>query len=210
MSHTSKLLIAVGLGALAAVLNFMSISQKQKPVKFATVSKAVKQGEQITTDLLTSVEVPAHFAQSLQKSVVPFSEMAVLSGKYANRDIEAGELILWEDAPIRGPQYDLQAGETAVFIDVGNSAVSNIAVGELVSFRIYSDETGTDARWLGPFRLVTVGDKRRLGDRVERFDTISVAVPEDEKDPIYQSLQAFIDRQSRRSGEPIQMRAHVQ
>ena len=210
MSHTSKLLIAVGLGVLAAALNYMSISQRQKPVKFVTVNKAVKQGDQITTDLLTSVEVPAHFAQSLQKSVVPFSEMAVLSGKYASRDIEAGELILWEDAPIRGPQYDLRAGETALFIDVGNSAVSNVAVGDLVSFRIFSDESGSDARWLGPFRLVTVGDKRRLGDRVERVDTISVAVPENEDDPMYQSLQEFIDRQSRRSSEPIQMRAHLQ
>lgn len=207
MSHTMKLLIAVGLALLAALLNWVVVSQRTNPVKFSALNTSVSAGETITTDMIKAVDVPASFAESIRKSVVPWNEMAVLSGKTALRDIEEGELLLWQDAPVRGPRYDLREGETALFIDVSNSPVTSIGVGEQISFRIASGEG--EPEWVGPFRVVTVGDKRVPGERLERVDEISVAMKERSNLPQYTKLQDYIDRSADGDRMPLQIRAHV-
>lgn len=209
MSHTVKLLIAVVLGGIAAILNWVVISQRTNSVKFAALSQAVPAGETITTDMITSIDVESQYAESLEKSVIPWSEKAVLSGRVAVRDLEPGVLLLWDDVPVRGPRYDLREGETAVFIDVSDSPASSIAVGEHISFRFASDDNESMAQWVGPFRVVTVGEKRVPGDRTDGVREISVAMPEVAVQPQHASLQAYIDRQTKDEVTPLQIRAHV-
>ncbi|TWU03701.1 CpaB family protein [Neorhodopirellula pilleata] len=208
MSHTIKLLAAVGLGLLAAILNFVVISSRTNPVKFATLKEAVRAGTTITTDMITSIDVPAQFAESLSKSAVPMEDMAVLSGKAASQDIEAGILLLWDFVPIRGPQYDLRDGETAVFIDVSRSPVASISVGEQISFRLPIDDQESGFEWIGPFRVVTVGDNRVRGDRNDRVNEISIAMPETTTDPRFVKLQSYLDRVTDGEDLPLQIRAH--
>ncbi len=117
--------------------------------------------------------------------------------------------MLWDDVPIRGPTYDLREGETAVFLDVSNSPVSSIAVGERISFRLSPDQSEGDAEWVGPFRVVTVGEKRVPGDRLDQVREISVAMPEITNEISYAKLQAYIDRQAKGDTTPLQIRAHV-
>ena len=208
MNHTAKLMIAIGLAAVAAFLNFIVISQRTKPVKFAAMKTSASAGETLTTDMIDFVEVPAQFSEQLKRSVVPWNEMAVLSGKTLLRDVERGELLFWQDAPISGPRYDLRKGETAVFLDVSNSPVSTIAVGESVSFRIGTQTGESDLEWVGPFRVVTVGDKRVPGERLERVNEISVAISSDQTDRRNEKLQDYIDRRAKGEVPPIQIRIH--
>lgn len=208
MGHTTKLLIAVGCGALAAVFNAITISQSTKPVRFTTVRNDMRQGEKFSTDRLTSIEVPTQFAESLQKSAIPFDDMATLSGRIATRDLIAGELVLWADAPIRGTQYDLKAGETVIVMDMSRGPVSSIAVGENVSFRIATEEDSDTFEWVGPFRVVSIGAKRVLGERSEQAKEIGIAISGNDSDAAVK-LQDFVDRQTRGGGEKFQVRVHT-
>ncbi len=210
MKHTAKLMLAIGLGAAAAILNWVVVSQRTRPVRFATLTGEVRAGETITTDRIDFVEVEASYADALRTSVVPWAERAVLSGRKAARDLQPGVLLLWDDAPIRGPRYDLREGETAVFLDLSQSPVSSIAVGESISFRFVTDESDETIEWVGPFRVVTVDEKRVPGERIDRAGEISVAVPEsDTTDARFAKLQAFIDRQIKGESPPLQVRAHI-
>ena len=208
MSHTVKLLAAIGLGVLAAILNFAVISQRTNPVPFAVLKEPISGGTTITTDMISSVDVPAQFAEALSKSVIPMEDMAVLSGKIATQDIESGVLILWDRIPTGGPQYDLRDGETALFIDVSSSPVASIAVGEQISFRIPTPDQEDRLEWVGPFRVVTVGDNRIPGDRNDRVNEISIAMPENASDPRFEKLQSYIDRVALGDRPALQIRAH--
>lgn len=209
MSHSVKLLIAIGLAVLAAIMNFAAVSSSTKPVKFVSLNEARRAGETITTDVMSAVDVPAQYADDLKQSIVPWNEMAILSGKRLSRDVEAGELLLWEDAPVRGPRYDLREGETAVFINVSDSSVSTVTVGESISFRFPGEDSEQTMQWVGPFRVVTVGDKRVRGESEDRVTELSVAMPEVTTDARFELLQTYIDRVSAGEDLPLLIRAHI-
>ncbi|WP_145089054.1 hypothetical protein [Rosistilla carotiformis] len=195
------------MGGLAAVFNAISISQSTKPVQFTTVTKDIRAGDKFSTEVLDSIPVPTQFSESLKKSAIPFEDMAVLSGRTATRDLIKGELVLWVDAPVRGAQYDLQAGESVIVVDMSRAPVASIAVGESVSFRISADNESEPLEWVGPFRVVSVGAKRMLGERSEQAREIGIAVSEGGTVEA-NKLQSFVDRQTRGTNEKFQIRVH--
>lgn len=208
MGHTVKLLVAVGLGALAAVFNAVTISQSTKPVQFTTVTNDIRAGDKFSTEILDSIPVPTQFAESLRKSAIPFDDMAVLSGRTATRDLVKGELVLWVDAPVRGAQYDLQAGETVIVMDMSRAPVASVSVGESVSFRFSMGSESEQFEWVGPFRVVSVGTKRMLGERSEQAREIGIAVS-DNGAVAATKLQSFVDRQTLGGSEKFQIRVHT-
>ena len=94
MNHTVKLSIAIGLGAAAAIFNWMSFSQGTNVVKFATLVESVEMGETITTDNIGFVTMESRQAEALKASLVQFKDRATLSGKTAPRTLERGTLLL--------------------------------------------------------------------------------------------------------------------
>jgi hypothetical protein len=204
MNYTVKLLIPIGLGIAAAVINWMAISARTRPIEFTTVARAFKVGETITTDELQPVEVPAHLAARLMDTAIPYKEKGTLSGQVVLRQLEPGDLILWQDKPIEGPRIDWQErDQRAVTVPLSGAEIPPIRVGDWVSFLIpVPDEHGRDVRrWVGPFRLVTVGDQRTFGAAAtQRFDHVTVAFP-DRLEEKHLVLQKFIQR--RLEGEDL-------
>ncbi len=209
MSHTLKLLIGIALGGLAGIVNWTTLSQRTRAVQFASLSKEVAAGDIITTDMIVPVSIEAAYAEELRQSVIPWNDRSVLSGKTANRTLKPGVLLLWDNFPVRGPQYDLREDETAVFIDVSSSPVSSVAVGENISFRFTSTGNHDMSDWVGPFRVVTVGEKRIPGETVDRVRELSVAIPEKKFERHHTELLAYIDRQAKGDALPLQIRAHI-
>lgn len=218
MSYTVKLLIPIGLGILAAVINWMILSAQVEPVDFITVNRTIPVGQLISPDDLLPLELPAKFRQQLSKTAVPYEDRGLLSGQTPRRTLEPGDIVLYQDTPLRGPVLDLREGETAVVVPLGKSALPTgvLVVGQMVSFRIpvrdtEASEPGT-LRWVDPFRLVTVGGQRTV-DRAgrssaTRIEQVSVAFKDKGTDQ-QRHLEEYLDRLRRGDGVSLSIQVHA-
>ena len=110
-----------------------SLSQK---VNIVRVTRDIKTGEQITKDMVQSIEVGSY---NLPKDVVKSTDTAV--GKYATTDLMAGDYILkvkLTDAPTTGNVYlySLNGQKQAISVSIKN--FSNGLSGKLISGDIVS------------------------------------------------------------------------
>ena len=211
MNYTIKLLIPIGLGLLAGFLNWLSVSNRTRPVAYTTVNKPIRAGETIATDDLKPLPIPADIGEPLKDTAVPFSEKGTLSNQVALRDLEVGDILFWRDTPIKGPQIDWRKSDrSAVVVDLGRAAVPPLKTGDSVDFYLplHGGEPGTavgQRGWVGPFRLVTVGRHRVASSdsaRSDRIDQVTVAFPRQLEEK-HRLLQQYLDRTL--NGEALQL-----
>ncbi len=184
------LLVPAAFGVAAALLSFIAMSQKTRPIAYAAVAKPMKAG----VDVFAKESFEEVLLVEDIKAFVPKSEQASLYGLVAPRDFEQGDILLRRDivpAPILG------ATKGSVAINVPISGVQFeprlLRNGSNVGFVIPKDVdlTQEDAvggyRIIGPFRVLSVG--RRVSsendlaaiesERSEsRVETISIEIPE--------------------------------
>ncbi len=144
MKGIQGLIVAVGLGVCAAILNYFYLhneSQKLKMVYFIALKpdKTVVRGERLSADDLEKVGIPEQHVGALPEHAVLYSDRATVDNQPVCRTLSGGALLLQDD--IRTPlqdQLELGEGEKAIGIpiDTRTCVPSLIVPGDRVSFLV--------------------------------------------------------------------------
>ena len=116
MKGIRGLLVALGLGMVGALCNFVYLNKQTQDVttvQFVGIKPGVtvKKGEPITVDQLTVVAIPRNNVGNLTSFAVPQTAQATVIGRNASRMIPGGSLVLNDDT--RTAPTELDFGQTA-------------------------------------------------------------------------------------------------
>ncbi len=207
MSYSLKLLIAVGIGAVAACLNWMAVTAGTHTFKAVCITEPVRKGE-LFDGRFGELDLPASFENLRQTLVV---NPGLMPGHRAMRDFERGDVIFLRDIQPHGAELDLRDGEVVVLVSMAGKepdyAALRIGMEIRLRFALVADQaTGTKAfgpDWVGPFRIVTLGDMTtnatQGGKPRGTINVIGVAVrrtKDSNDDPKFKLLDQFCDQQS--------------
>lgn len=125
MGHLIKLFVALGLGVVAAAVNWIWLSSQVEPDKFVAASKAIEAGEPIQEDLLKSIGIPGN-PKRLRETFIPWEERFVLLGRNAPRDFEPGDLLFYRD--LQPPEAGMVHEELGPFrlLSVGSNYAASV------------------------------------------------------------------------------------
>ncbi|MFK7822335.1 MAG: hypothetical protein AB8G99_26815 [Planctomycetaceae bacterium] len=93
MPNWSRLILPVGFGVLAAVVNWVAMSRHVEPNDFVVLRENVPMGSVISEGHITKLSSNLQVDQ-LAKVVVPWRERHLVVGRIATRNMVAGEPIL--------------------------------------------------------------------------------------------------------------------
>lgn len=208
MKGISGLIVAVGLGLVGALCNWLYLAQKSKDVEqvqFIGLAADVRAGTIFQRQHFVPVEIPAIRANKLIQYAEPYKDVNVVLNTRARRDFEAGELLLRQDLKTPPPTLPpLEDTERYMWIPVDtNSTIPQfIEPGkDDVSFVVPRGGAGPvaqqDTQIIGPFRVLSLGtrlgsadtaiDTRRATTR-ENIMTIKVKVIDDRLEPEAEKL----------------------
>lgn len=210
MSYSLKFLIAAGLGLAAAALNWFAMSTGSDALQFVRVTEDLEVGDAFTSGNLAPLEIPAAFA-SLRDTAIPFDDRGVLLQRRATRKFMAGDIVFWRDMQLQGPEFELRAGEDVLLVSLADTQVAPglLRVGSWVSLRFELEPAAYDAEreppteesqatWVGPFRVASVGSAVTPGTAGGSSSLIGVVVQRTGQQPReIQVLESFVDRQQR-------------
>jgi hypothetical protein len=160
MNYLLKLLIPIGLGILAAFINYAMVTSQTKLETFVTVALPVEAGTPFDLVQVAPLELPQKFGY-LSKSIVPFSNRGIISGRVTRRKIEPGDPVFFADFDLGGEWLALESGEELFPLQLQDIVVdpSLLRIGNMIHLRVPSADTKSDPEWIGPFRIVAVGSK---------------------------------------------------
>lgn len=204
MNNVLKLLIPLGLGVVAAAINWMVMTAGTERVEFVTVSKTLDVGEAFDLKSAVKLELPRDF-RGLSKSLVPFSERGALSGRAVRRTIEPGDPVFFADTDLGGKWLALQPSEELFPVVMDQVAVDAqlLRIGNEIRFRVPPIAGEDSPPWIGPFRIVAVGSKinNNFSDARVRGGggglTIGIAYNEKTNAANLKRLETFCDMQQR-------------
>ncbi len=171
MNHLTKLALPIGLGLVAAFLNYKTVNARLQPQFFVRVSDDLKAGDSFSDTNLTQVPLYGD-TSDLEQTFVPWKERAVLYQRPVPRDLKAGDVVFWRDATAPTLKLSADAGELEFHVPFRDlqAVPKDIRAGQQVSFRLGVDKTKLrgDARTnyvaadavdqkIGPFRVLEVG-----------------------------------------------------
>ena len=196
MRHILQLVIAVICGLAAFGMNYLYLTAKTAPTKYARVKTEIRPGDLITRANLEEVPIGG----DISLSAVPFKEVGTFYNRQAPRKMQKGELLLWQDLVPEAVALQLHPGESGLHIATEGLRIERglLRIGDMVGFvipRTFSASnpaasSGNDPRvaeeyeQIGPFRVVginnKVGEDPYATDQAESDDgpvqTITVAV----------------------------------
>jgi hypothetical protein len=152
-------MLAIFFAFLGAVFNYVYLLKKLPQVDtvaFVGIRDDVDlaQGDVLTEQHVTRVEIPSRYAGSLIDFAVPDSARSGALGRRVWRDLEGGSLLLRQDLRTPPDELDLGPDEGMVWIPVNTQAMvaSLIKPGDLVSFLVSRSRVGapTPAGDIGP------------------------------------------------------------
>lgn len=175
MPNWMKLGIPIGLGVLAALLNYAGRSAEMAPVGYVRVNQELGVGKEFKEDHLERIDLPKNLG-SLEKTAIPWRDRAVLYGRPSPRDLKKGDLVLWRDATPPAPGLALEEGEVALHLSlegISSSLPSIVKVGDRIGFylprRFTLDpknppekepaEKPSPLEYVGPFRVLSIGKR---------------------------------------------------
>lgn len=185
-----KLLIPLGLGAAAALLNYMGRTSDIEPASYVGLKKDLRAGEEITFNHLMKVDVPKTMS-NLATTGIPYSQWAVLLGRRLRREMSKGDLVMWSDVAPKDP-WDPEKVVLHLSLE-GISLPANLEIGQEVEF-ILPDvfdrplpgkdpkfkplpvEPTTTYRRLGPYQVFNIEKTTGTGG-FTRANAISLLVP---------------------------------
>ena len=207
MKNLVKFIVPLLLGIGAAVFNFVVLSNSVKKVSFIKATQEIKIGDEFA-DKVERLEVLDQHATSLKEAAVRFSDIGLLRGQTATRNLQPGDVVLYRDTGgLVGQIYDFRGDEIAalpVSLD-GITTPPRMNVGDLVQLKIPPKlgDAPDATRWIGPFRLLSVGSEISNTAEVGESRRISIAYDMKNNKRAIDELEAFIDR--RYSGEEAKL-----
>lgn len=222
-----RLLIPLGLGLIAVVLNTRIMTDKLQPKVFVAISRNVGTDAVFSVNNIEPRSLNDNVAKLLQ-TAIPWEERAVLLGRPIPRPLHAGDLVLWRDATPPDRELSPMDGEASLPISLHDIDIipSLLLVGEEVGF--YVDGTIASAIqatpaspldsqltlpsqpgskepvYVGPFRLLSVG--KRLTRTQEGTSSsndgqvITIAFPVDKDGKTDRKTNQLLRARSQRSG----------
>jgi len=211
MNYLAKLLIPLGLGILAAFVNYLILSSSTAKLDFVTVDKDVPRDSPIDLANLKKLSVPREF-EGLRQTMVPWSERGVLSGKRVRRSIKPNDPVFYADTDFEGDWLDLKDGEKLFPVNIGELEFDPtlLRIGNNIQFRV-SNYKEAEPEWIGPYRVVAVGSKLRndqdgeRGSRQSSAQSIGIAynMAEPRMRDSLTKLESFCDAQ--RGGKAVML-----
>lgn len=214
MKNTLKLVIPLILGLIAGVFNYMALKSSVKEVSFIKAKSSIQIGEKFTSDKVEKMTIMAQHAEGLSDSAIRYADIGLLSGQVATRRIYAGDVIFYRDTGgLTGEIYDFREGDQAalpVSLD-GIPTPPKMRVGDLVELKVPAKlgDPESSSKWIGPFRLVSVGKSISNQTQVTESKRISVAY-EDNNTEQLDALEDFIVRQAAEGARLISIKLKVQ
>ena len=213
MNYALKLLIPLALGVVAAIVNWMVLSANTTPVLYVTVNQTLEVGDLIELDKCDMLKVPPSF-RDLSKSMVPYADRGVLSGRMVRRHIEPGDPVFFADTDLGGQWLMLDTSEELYPVELDEVTVDPqlLRIGNEIRFRVPATSDETAPPWVGPFRIVAVGSKINNNFSEERRSssggTLSIGIAYNLKRDKEQlmRLEAFCDEQRRGTAQMLGVR----
>ncbi len=180
------ILIPIGLGLLAGVMNFLAVRSSIKPIELVSVNDTIRPGTPIAASMLVPISVRAD--QAILRSAIPWEQRGIVFERRVNRELGKGEILLFAD--VRQMDTDavrnLREGETSLTISVPESKiVPGLRISDdvmvVVAARGAEEEDttitkGQSVRLVGPFRVVGLGDAPGSGVSRDEPRSIVLAV----------------------------------
>ena len=204
MKNTLKLVIPLILGLLAGTFNFMALQSSVQKVKFIKATQDIQQGQAFEGSV-EELEIPAQYCVSLEETAILYQDIGLLSGQVATRTIRAGDVILYRDTEgLQGEIYDFRDGDVAA-LPVSLNGIPTppkMRVGDYVELKIPAKPGDSDqsSKWIGPFRLVSVGNEINNQKEISESARIAVAYDVKSNKPMLDKLEEFIDRSQSEEG----------
>lgn len=197
MKNTLKLVIPLILGLIAGLFNFLSLKSTVQEESFVKATRQIEIGEPFDEGAVEELPLMSKYAESLKNTAVLYKDLGLLSGQRATRTVHAGDIIFYRDTEsLQGELYDFRKGDVAalpVSLE-GVTTLPKMRVGDRVELKIPLESgSGTASRWIGPFRLVSVGEEISNSTEARESNRISVAYDEKNRDML-NALEDFIDR----------------
>lgn len=155
MKGIRGLIVAVGLGLAAAILNYFYLAaeaQKIKRIAFIGIqSHAVMRGERLMEDNFTKIEIPADAAGDLKDFACLWDEVPSVKGRVTWRTLKEGSLLLRSDIETPIKELELAKGESIVWLPLGPQSFvpSLVRPGDMVSFIVPRSPTPAVVRPVG-------------------------------------------------------------
>lgn len=198
MKNTLKLVIPIVLGVIAAAFNFLALKTSVREVSFVQAARDIEVGEIFDEGDVQKLTILAQHSENLKESAILFQDIGLLSGQFATRGIKSGDIIFYRDTEgLVGELYDFRKDDQAA-LPVSLRDITTppkMRVGDYVELKIPAPRNAPDQspQWIGPFRLVSVGNEITQNSEVRESNRISVAY-ESNNTAMLEKLEEFIDR----------------
>jgi len=107
MNNLTKLGLAIGLGIVAAVLNFIYLSSHASPRYYVGIRDDLQAGKEFPREGTAYAKVPIPAGSTVPTGVlIPYEKRSLLFGLKAARDFTAGDPIFFRDIEQDLPQYE--------------------------------------------------------------------------------------------------------
>lgn len=168
MKGIHGLIIAIVLGGVGAIVNFLYLSNKgqvDNPVSFVVIKArtSVKQGERITLKHIDQITIPLAHAGKLAKYAFTWGKRDEVIGFRSVRPYGGGELVFRDDLREPLPELPLkEQNERAVYVPIDPSRFvpSHIIPLETrVSFSLPKKGRPNEIELVGPFVVLAVGNR---------------------------------------------------
>jgi hypothetical protein len=172
-----KLLVPIGLGVIAGLVNYAAMQQKLQPVTFVAASRDLRVGDSLSDSDWQALTLSGDVA-SMKSSAVLWEDRKVLWKKKAGRSLRKGDMFFLSDAL---QAIELQPGDGEVAMAISLDRIPYVPrfllVGEKIGFLIEQSKNEaanppanppagtpaapreTEPAYVGPFRLLSVGER---------------------------------------------------
>lgn len=194
MKGMTGLLLAIGLGVIGAVANWIYVAKQGAAVatvEFVGVkpNTRIDIGQVFVEDHFEKVPIPRNRAGTLEGHAFTWDARQALLGYKATRTFTGGELVLIEDTRTTSRKSAAEkAGKEEVVkwvpVDTRAFVSKMVNPGDLVAFTLSAGGTGPNAmETIGPFRILALGTRggevgvqRASGGATANESVLSIAV----------------------------------
>jgi hypothetical protein len=196
MKNIHGLILALGMGIAAAMLNWAYLNSEARRVDmvdFIGVKPGVTigRGERLVDENLVAVPVPMSQAGELNDFAIRHSDLQTVVTQNVTRTITGGSLLLRDDLRTPPPELTLKEDEIALFIPVDTRSFvpSLVKPGDMVWFLVFSDRAAASptpadgataptpaagppvppagTEAIGPFRVLSLGNRLGSADAMK-------------------------------------------
>lgn len=169
MSVLLRLSVAIGCGAAAAIAHWMYLDMQSRPQTYVGFNDAHEVGQEVVEGELVPIPIPGD-ASRLQKSLIPYSQRALLFGRKATRDYEAGDIVFVQDlsAPEQADVWEVIGPFKLISVGArfkregGSTSESNASMrGDTVTIAVDADFSEQTGRLLRVIAAEAVPDSER-------------------------------------------------